>query len=451
MSNIINMGIPVYSSLVLPIYDMTLLCSDNKVKSIDVERDIRYEAQYRVSKITGTFSCCRSTNFLQHINFYANRDANSVLDVDSKQRIINMFEYLVDLNRKDSIDSLLSSINDSVKELSDIVHFVNNNPYSTSMHDDLKDRIPSIYYGKSNKADLRYYLNSELKHYSSIYNDIDKVLDIDYSDMFGNYLDSLNIDKVKFYLAYYYLESLIRATVLNDFNLAQECCFYLSSYFTGRENNLSILINNKIVTYKSLKDEFIFILNKYPNLKRLVYDRNFFLNHSKEDNLNVIDSLLKMKTVRTDEFFVKGGKDSTKKGSNKGEPTELTDEEERLVKEYMDHKLYTYLKNKPIAQIVCDNHFANYIGYLFDNGMITADRMLRVNRLSEIKKDAIYVFDANNFEYKILLDKFRLRREGTRYILHNPGWEDEVGEVANLGTSDSLHEEAIKLVKRRTI
>ena len=33
MSNIINMGIPVYSSLVLPIYDMTLLCSDNKVKS----------------------------------------------------------------------------------------------------------------------------------------------------------------------------------------------------------------------------------------------------------------------------------------------------------------------------------------------------------------------------------------------------------------------------------
>ena len=83
--------------------------------------------------------------------------------------------------------------------------------------------------------------------------------------------------------------------------------------------------------------------------------------------------------------------------------------------------------------------------------MITADRMLRVNRLSEIKKDAIYVFDANNFEYKILLDKFRLRREGTRYILHNPGWEDEVGEVANLGTSDSLHEEAIKLVKRRNI
>ena len=445
----LSIGIPSYSSLVLPIYDMTLTCSSNRSNSISVERDIRYESQERIAKITGTWSSSKSTNILQEINFFADSSAYSILGLDDKQRVINIFRSLVDLDRKDSIDSLLSKVKDGNKELRDIVHYVRNNPYSTLMHDDLKKRIPNIYYGKAYGYDLRTYLCGELEHYLTIYNNMDKILNIDYSDIFSRYLDSLSIEKVKLYLAYYYMECLLDSIKLNDFNMAQECCFYLNSYFKGNSNS-SLCISGDVFNFDSLKKRYEDILRRYPNLNRLDMNREFFLHHSKEDNLSVIDSLLKMKTIRTNEFFVKGGKDDSKSNGQEREVTPLTEEEERAVKEYMDHKLYTYLKNRPLAQIVCNNSFANYIAYLYRNGMITADRMLRVNRVSETQSDAVYVFDADNFEDRIVLNKQQLRGNTPR-ILHIPGWEDRIGEIASMSTSDSLREEAIKLVKRRNI
>ena len=82
--------------------------------------------------------------------------------------------------------------------------------------------------------------------------------------------------------------------------------------------------------------------------------------------------------------------------------------------------------------------------------MITADRMLRVNRLSELKSDAIYVFDASNFQRKIILTKGELIGNTPR-ILHNSGWEDKVEEIAKMDTLDFLHEEGLRLIKKRNI
>ena len=445
----LSIGIPSYSSLVLPIYEMTLTCSDKRVNSINIERDIRYEAQKRIADRTGTWSSNKSVNILQEINFMVDDNAFSILGLDDKQRVINIFRSLIDLDRKDSLDSLLSQVKDGNKELRDIVRYVNNNQYSSIMHNDLKKKIPGIYFGKAYGVDLRHYLNVELEHYLTIYNNMDKIFDIDYSDMFNRYLDSLSIEKVKLYLAYYYMDSLLDAIKVNDFNLAQDCCFYLNSYFKGSSNN-KLFISGDIVSFDILKRRYEDILRRYPNLNRLDKDREFFLYHSKEDNLSVIDSLLKMRTIRTNEFFVKGGNDDSKSNGDSRVVTPLTEEEERVVKEYMDNKLYTYLKNKPLAQIVCTNSFANYIAYLFSNGMITADRMLRVNRVSEMQSDAVYVFDADNFEDKIVLNKQQLRGNTPR-ILHIPGWEDRIGEIASMSTSDSLREDAISLVKRRNI
>ena len=166
MNKDLSIGIPSYSSLVLPIYDMTLTCSDNKVKSISVERDIRYEAQDRIAKVTGTWSANKGVNILQNINFYADENAFSVFDLDDKQRVINIFSHLGELDRSDNLDSLLKSVYKNTGILRQNVNYINNNPYSSKFHNDLKSNMPGVYFGKNYGYDLRTYLKGELDHYS---------------------------------------------------------------------------------------------------------------------------------------------------------------------------------------------------------------------------------------------------------------------------------------------
>ena len=39
-----NIGVPVYNPITMSLMDTTLKCSDNKVHTINIERDIRQEA-----------------------------------------------------------------------------------------------------------------------------------------------------------------------------------------------------------------------------------------------------------------------------------------------------------------------------------------------------------------------------------------------------------------------
>ena len=451
MSNNFSIGVPCYKSLVLPLYDMTLTCSNNKSQGINIERDIRQEFSERLANITGCQTTNKSICYLSNINFYANRDSISIFDMDDKQRLVNIYDSLITLDRNKELDELLNSISIRIRELESKRDYIRNNPYTTQFHNELKRDFNDVYYGKSYGCDLRTYLNNECQQYRSSFNNIDSVFDIDCSDLFSTYIDSLDEGKVSLFLAFNYLRGLVESLKNGNMVQAQEFAFYISAYLKLDKNKIVLPYQNYSLSYNFIKSSFERLVSKYPKLKDVYMSRDLFTNNSYEDNRSVIDSIINMDTIRTNEFFIKGGKDNNKKGNNSGNSIEpVSDWEKEQVREYVEHKLYTYLKNKPIAQIICDNKFANYIAYLYENGMITADRLLGIYRLSSTQNDAIYVFDAFNFEDKIKLNKPQLWGN-TRRIFHNPGWEDEVDEVANVETSPEYHEEAIRLSKRKRI
>ena len=161
------------------------------------------------------------------------------------------------------------------------------------------------------------------------------------------------------------------------------------------------------------------------------------MDKDKNDNMNVINSLINMNTIKTNDIFIRSGKTDKKGTSSKNNRRIPTLEELEAIKKYLDYKLYIYLKNKPIAEIVCDDSFSNYKAFLYQNGLIAADRFYKVNTASEMKKDAIYIFDALNFPKKIQLSKQELIGNTPR-IFHVNGWEDQIDEMCTSSTSDEL-------------
>ena len=446
MSKNFSIGVPCYSSLVLPIYEMTLVCSDNKSKSISVEREIRYETSERIAKITGCHSANKNSNYLLHINFFADSNSMSIFDVDSRYRVINNYRGLVDLDSDN-----LTLIRIKLLDLKRRIEYIRNNPYTSEFYNGIKKDFDTLYEGKSRTYDLRKYLDGEYEFFNSMTNNLDRVLNIDYSDMFSTYIDTLTDEKVVLYLCYYYLDGINKAMEVNDIKKAQEYSFFISSFVERNIVSKSrVYVGDYIVDYNYVKFKFLDILKRYPQLKIVLYDRDFFLGKDLDDNKNVINSLVNMSTIRTDELFIKGGHVDRSKSDSSRVINPISEEESILVKKYLDDKLYAYLRNNPSAQIVCSNQFANYIAFLYENGMITADRFKGIYRLSETQSDAVYVFDADNFEEKILLNKQQLIGNTPR-IFHNPGWEDKVRDVSLLSTSSELHDKGLELIKKRVI
>ena len=77
-----------------------------------------------------------------------------------------------------------------------------------------------------------------------------------------------------------------------------------------------------------------------------------------------------------------------------------------------------------------------------------ADRFLKINTSSELKKDAVYIFDIETFFNKIGLTKKELISDIPR-IFHSRGWEEKVDEIANRKTNDRLVDNAYNYVKKK--
>ena len=320
------------------------------------------------------------------------------------------------------------------------------------MHDKLKTDIPEIYYGRTYGTDLRYYIGNETQHYNDINNCIPEILKIDYKDLFEEYTDTLNPEKTSLFIANLYLHRLKEAVVRKDVLAAQECIFYLRAYLRLKINvdkEISFYyeepISNKIITR-----EINNALKELPELRVLDYDRSFFENKPLEDNKKVIETLLKIESLKTDEIFIKNGKKyirsaglGLKKKREKASPEEL----EQIAK-LLAEKEYVYLKNEPIAQIECDKRFSNYRAFVYENGMVPADRFKGIYHLDLAKQDAVYVFDAENFEEMIKLDKQDLRGKVPRFY-HSSKWKDKVDDVVSKETPEELHEAALPHARKK--
>ena len=74
LKELTNIGVPCYSDIKLPLYDMTLDCANDKQKTIGIERNMRKEAIDRVDRVIDnkSLSTKRVTD-IDNLNFFAEK------------------------------------------------------------------------------------------------------------------------------------------------------------------------------------------------------------------------------------------------------------------------------------------------------------------------------------------------------------------------------------------
>ena len=453
LKQLTNIGIPVYNDIKLPLFDMTLECADDKQKSIGIERNIRREAIERVDNLLSNKSASKYKSDIDTINFFANDNSTSVFDISKEERFTKIFSHLTDLENTPS-DKKIITTEEELERLRERVDFIKRNPYSTEFHNSLKKYFPLIYNGREYGADLRKYIENEYNYYLEKIERRKELVRIDYSDLMEEYTDSLIPEKTALYVAYQYLEEIKDAMITNDISKIQECLFYLTAFLKNKiDKNIKINLGKEI-NYDYIKKEYEDLLRNYSELRELYYRRSFFENKDKEDNLKVIDSLVNMEMVYVKNSFVKPGPElniKVKDGTHRRRNNPPTEEELQEIQEYLDYKKYVFLKNNPIAQIICPNKFSNYVAFLYENGMMPADRFHNVNTIEQMKADSIYVFNALSFEEMIQYNKQYLRQHMDQKPLNHSGdWEGRVERIATQETSQEMRDKAKQMIKKKT-
>ena len=302
----------------------------------------------------------------------------------------------------------------------------------------------------------RDYLKSISDYSKHMIDKQDVIGNIDFSRIIEPYLKGLNPDKLALYIAYKSLKKAKYYIDKKDYYNAQRHLFYVSAYLDGDFNRKVILdfytFGNMYYKRDNLKKDFNNVLINNPNLKDVSsYDRDLFVGNNVEENKIAIDRILNINKIKTDEFFVKSGKGGHPRTNNPDDSYPVDPGERKMAKRFQQERELFYYSKNPMAVIDCVNKFSNFKGFLFENGIIIADRVLNMNTLSETKKDAGYVFDASDFEDDIKFDKFTLRRMGHPFIVHDRDWKDDVDMYVNKDTSEELKEEAKKLSLKKRI
>ena len=453
LSELLNIGIPVYNPLDLNIFDMTLKCSDHVSKTISLEREIRQEAIDRVDKIVGNKSANRKTEYLSTINFSANKESISVFGLTKKQRLINIFENMVDIEQIDGITDkeVLSKIKDCLIDLSYEVMYIKNKPYTKAFYNDIKKYYSPLYNGKDGQ-DLRSYLEYEYNYYDLVSKRISEINNITYSDLLDDYTSDLNPEKLALFIAGNYMNEIYNALDNADIRAAQESLFYISAFIKKKiDKSIKISLPGRDeISYDMIKREFLYLLEDYSYLKDVYLKRSFFEHKELDFNKSMIDNIINMKDIKISGKLINPGeRKDTKHGDVIHRRKAPTEDELKQIEEYLQYKYYIYLKNKPLAQITGEEYFSNYIAFLYENGMMPADRLLNVNTVSEMKADSIYVFDASTFDEMKNKNKTFLRKNSEiKPLNHSGDWEDRLQRIIEMDTSDELKEKAKELVKK---
>lgn len=440
MDDILNIGIPCYDEVKLPISEMTLSCSDNKVNSISCERELRRNTQELINYVCSNNFFPRK-EYLPMISYYSDDRSISHIDLSKRQRLINIFDDFIDEDTSDSEDKIKDDVNKKLFEISAALYY---------KYEILVKKVEHILKTKPN-YNLRSYLSDLHSYGDNMLNKSGIIDKIDFAPYFKPYLDSLNPDKLALYIAINSLDNAKECLNNGDLDKAQRYLFYVSAYLDGDFNkNVVLGLRRGYVKRENLKRDFYDLLNS-SNLKDINYDRDLFYGKNIEENKIVIDRLLNVKKIKSDEFFIKKGKGEP----NNNDPRDkrfITEEERKASNRFQQERELFYYSKNPVAVIDCVNKFANYKGFLFDNGKIIADRVLNMNSIGETKKDAAYIFDASNFEELIKFDKPTLKRIlPDRPIVHSEYWKDRVDTVVKEDTSSELKEKGKSLSLRKRI
>ncbi len=447
-TNIMNIGIPNYNPIDLSVFDLTLSCAKNKSILISREREIRNELKKEIENLTGVSTVGKIYPFSE-ISFQTN-PSNSISDlkIDSFNNIQSLMYCIYEMNRV--IDSNnYNNLNKSLRGLREVLNFVNRYPYTHDVFEYLEKKYPRIRQEVKGN-DLRTYLNLKMNYLDIIMEDIPKLDDLDLSNYVEYYKEELDEEKLGLFIAKSYLETINRNKRILSREDIQKHLFYISSYLKDKTNkNTSIdMYYGPKITYYDLLSAYNNLLKSNKDLKDLSFERSHFINKSKEENDIVINNLINLESIKIPGTFIKPGKRyQSNNNQDEKEIKEVSLEEKERIQKAIEEKYLTYMKYNPIAQIEGTGSFSKYIAFVLENGIIPSDRFLHINNINQLKEDAAYIFDANNFESDVIKDKQQLIGKTPR-VIHKGNWESRIEEYASKETSEELKTKAKTLVKR---
>lgn len=437
----LNIGVPNYDVLELNLADLTLVCSKNISSAISRERSTIEECRKRVFDFVGNESYNRWFCPISTLVYTTSDDGSSVIDLDKKQKFVNLFSSICEIQRIYDTDRVISSLDRKISDLDVLARYIAQTSYSKDFYDEVKGKFSPIYYGKRKDIQLRGYLQNESKFYKKALKKCNSLDDLNCSDLIRNYLEELDPNKLALFIAYSYLNKLDEYLRCGMNDKVFSSSFYINAFLKLGNKDTSIVFNSSSFSYEDLKLLFDDFKKRCPfDLKDIYYDRSLFLGRSTSENKKLISSIVNLEKIYIDEKFcgrsigsgVSTGSSSTKRS------IKVSEEELAAIKDYLSNKEMVYLRCEPIAKIECRDDFSNYGAYLFPNGKIIADRFYNVNRLSETQSDAAYVFSASTFDRLKSLSKGELVGITPR-IIHFDGWEDKVRDVAySNGTAEDI-------------
>ena len=287
MDYTLNLGIPCYEEVPLKLCEMTLACTDNKIQSINDEREMRKRTSYIINKETSN-TLFPNKEYLPVINYVTDDNSLSNIDLSKRQRLENIFYTLIDIDPNNDIDSIIKASSDKVSEIDNAL---------SKQYINLYSKFKRLLYGKPRNMSDRDYLKSISDYSKHMIDKQDVIGNIDFSRIIEPYLKGLNPDKLALYIAYKSLKKAKYYIDKKDYYNAQRHLFYVSAYLDGDFNRKVILdfytFGNMYYKRDNLKKDFNNVLINNPNLKDVSsYDRDLFVGNNVEENKIAIDRIL---------------------------------------------------------------------------------------------------------------------------------------------------------------
>lgn len=463
IKNTLGVGVPVYRPVPLKTAALTSSCALNKKNSYDALNAIKDNMTNKIEEVTGKKTSKSTSHPFTKIAFENTlEDSSASFTFGEERKIMNIFDEVIEKGVK--------NYGMSEEEYKQAIYKASLYQFARMYNPDEKEKFISEYAKLvrklGHKADgmkkspERYgtnitdYFVNQAEYYKGAMDGLDTILSYDTDKEFTDYLDTLDVEKTLIFMAYTYLFYMDCFLKHGDKKLATELSFFVDGFIKNRDNRkLHMFINGKNVSYDGIKKVYDEMVEKY-DLTKIRLTHSLFKGKSFEENIDIINSLLNVKTVFSNEILVKpdseGNIEKTTTRGNARIIKPLTEEESELVAEFVAKRYYVYLKHNPILQVECKNRLSNYIAFLYENGMMPADRINNLTRLHQRQDDRAFVFDVTNFDDLVGLKKSELRlHPKVKPMNHTDSFERRMDKVITQETSEELHKAASEYVLKR--
>jgi len=269
-------------------------------------------------------------------------------------------------------------------------------------------------------------------------------------------LTKKDAEKVELYLIHYFLWHVEQEDILDK----QRYLYYVTNYF--RENpdvvasKEKIVLENKVVTAKSLYERYKKALVRYPELKVIHFNKEEFASMTIREVEEFMDEFLKGLSANW-EFLPQNSDALDKKVfENFGKSKNVSGgrlSHDELVELYLEKKSF-YDGTDPYYRIQGKNTFDGYVGFIYSNGKVVLDKFYdNVNTGRIAYGAAIYVMGIDEFcELSHYSRSYLWANHSCLRIVHDKDWKEKVmNAITTRDKEINTVEETKKLIREKNV